>query len=223
MRTYKKRKNILRNTRGFMAADFIFSFVLVIGIGIFIFALTFSLATIEVGQYIVWSTARNYAAANEDAIKAEDGANLKFESLIKQFPLLTDAGEGWFELKLNKIGDLANNDADFGMNVGDKLNSLNSQPRTPWTGVSANISLKLFSGLNVPFMGKVASDPTIFTFPIRTFMIRNVSKKECQATMYVNRWEKGVKILEGNQLAPAAFGPNVLGNVDKGWGEDNGC
>ncbi|MGZ3689899.1 MAG: hypothetical protein ACXVAX_00260, partial [Pseudobdellovibrio sp.] len=124
------------NNSGFIIADFLFAFVMVIGIGIFMFALTFSLATIEVGQYIVWSTARNYSAANKDEPSANQQAQEKFTNLASQFPLLTNIGgsSGWFELSKDDlhIGELDTGiDPNFQISSDDKINNY----RQPWTGV----------------------------------------------------------------------------------------
>ncbi len=48
-----------------MTAEFLFAFTMVIGSGILIFALTFALTTVEIAQYIVWSTARAHAVGNK--------------------------------------------------------------------------------------------------------------------------------------------------------------
>ncbi len=72
----------MKNSQGgFIAADFLFSFTLVISIGIIIFAFTFSLATIEISQYIVWSAARNYSAAYTNEAEASANARKKFNFL----------------------------------------------------------------------------------------------------------------------------------------------
>ncbi len=214
-----------------IAADFIFAFVMVISVGIFMFALTFSLATIEVAQYIVWSTARNYSAGQISEMVARDNAEKKYGKLIAQFPLLTNSEDtsAWFELSKPSeifIGELDSIDTVFmnTISAGDKLND----GRQPWTGVSSNINLKLFSGLEIPFLGKVALDKNSFQFPIRAFLIRNVSESECKlffngSNTGTSRFSDGIMKLEDSQLAPAAWGP-IRGQCDAGFcGEDNGC
>ncbi len=211
------------NNSGFIVADFLFAFVMVIGVGIFIFGFTFSLATIEVAQYIVWSTARNYSAANEGTTTAEDQAKEKFNSLSAKFPLLTGNGSDspWFELKDMIVGDLAIKDSGLGIGASDITNNY----RQPWTGVSAKINLKLFSGLQIPFLGKVAQDKSLFEFPVRAFIIRNPSSSECQAFFYFknNRWENGIKKLENGKLGPSFAEMFTGGASFGGLGEDNGC
>lgn len=228
-----KALHLIRNKSGFIVADFLFAFVMVIGIGIFMFGITFSLATIEVAQYIVWSTARHYAAANVTEGAAQVIARAKFQNLTAKFPLLTGNGadgNAWFELTdANlKIGDLSVLDTDFTSQTtsDDRKN----QDRQPWIGVSAKIKLKLFSSLNIPFLGKVAEDPSIFEFPVRAFVLRHPSKGECQAFFYeVNkRYKEGIKKLENSTLAnqdPVKSSDALPTGLDpsNGFGEDNGC
>lgn len=221
--TMKKRlKYNLENNSGFIVADFLFAFVMIIGIGIFIFGFTFSLATIEVAQYIVWSTARNYSAGNEDVPKATAMAKIKFSNLTAKFPLLTGNGESspWFELlEANlKLGDLSVTDPSFQISGNDKTNDF----RQPWTGASAVLNLKLFSNMQIPFLGKVANDKTLFEFPVRAFIIRSPSAEECRFFFYTQRWDLGIKKLENGKIGPAFAVPPING-AQMGHGEDNGC
>lgn len=220
---FTKKSRFNRNNAGLLVADFLFAFTMVIGIGIFMFALTFSLATIEVGQYIVWSTARNYSSGQYNLTRARDRAYTKFEALSSQFPLLTnsDGNSSWFELSREDliVGELDEEDPTFKISTDDKKNSF----RQPWTGVSTTINLKLFAGLQVPFLGKVTNNPAIFKFPVRAFIIRNVSVAECNDFFNLYRYSQGMKNLEGGKLAPAAWGPIQNTCVSGRCGEDQGC
>jgi len=123
-------KKFIRNNSGMLIADFLFAFVMVIGIGIFMFALTFSLATIEVGQYIVWSTARNYSAARYSETVANSEATDKFKALAEQFPLLTNSGgsSSWFELSADdlRIGELDTSDPTLNISSEDAKKQLST-------------------------------------------------------------------------------------------------
>ncbi len=219
MRNLKKSK---KNNSGFIIADFLFALTMTISVGIFIFTITFSLATIEISQYIIWSTARNFASANVSEVLGHDQAERKFENLAEQFPLLTnsDGSSGWFELsRANlQIGELDKIDTRFNISAGDKLND----NRQPWTGASTTINLKLFSNLQLPFLGKVTDDKSGFQFPVRAFIIRNVSQDECKKFFEsAQRYQMGIRQLENGNLAPAAFGPDPTSTLL--MGEDNGC
>ena len=219
--------NPVRGSSGFIIADFLFAFVLVLSIGIFVFGLTFSLATIEVAQYIVWSTARNYSAGNFTEIDAQKNAREKFKNLTAKFPLLTGNGaaDPWFELFDTNllIGDLSVIDPDFSAKISsdDKTN----RNRQPWTGASAKLYLKLFAGFQIPFLGKVVENQNSFEFPIRAFIIRHPSQEECRRFFYQDRYILGIKKLENGTLAEPLSAPSLQGGAatSNGFGEDNGC
>ncbi len=225
-------KSRSHSNSGFIIADFLFSFVLVIGLGIIIFGLTFSLATIEVAQYIVWSSARNFAAANKDEWTAALQSKTKFTNLSQQFPLLTGqgaTGSPWFILTDFLAGDLTVVDREFAAKVpGSDLTNIDpaGEQRQPWTGASAKITLKLFSGLQIPFLGKIVSKDEDISFPIRAFVIRSPSHNECKMFFnYENRFAKGIKTISdfsnmNNLLSPPTEGEESQAYVNQ---EDNGC
>lgn len=225
----QRRKIHLNNNSGFIIADFLFAFVMTIGVGIFIFALTFSLATIEVAQYIVWSTARHYSAANVNQATAAASAKDKLKKLAEEFPLLTNSSgdSAWFELDIDGavISDRLDQ-ADPSLGISG-LDAENDQ-RQPWTGVSSKLTLKLFRGLQIPMLGKVGYDREAFELPVRAFLIRNVSQNECIKFFAGDnggpRLLNGIQTLERGKLANKTWG--LMGEsgtnriVD---GEDNGC
>lgn len=225
----KKTKdfNPLQGNSGFIIADFLFAFVLVISIGIFIFGLTFSLATVEISQYIVWTTARNYSAGNTNEAAAQINARKKFTNITAVFPSLTGNGSAdpWFELLDTNlvVGDLSVIDPSFSglITADDKTNRF----RQPWTGASAKIYLKLFAGFKIPFLGPVAANQNDFEFPLRAFIIRHPSQEECRNFFYSQRYSEGILKLENGLLAVPVRAANfpVGGTTLDGLGEDNGC
>ena len=210
-----------KNQSGFIIADFLFSFVLVLSIGLFIFALTFSLATVEISQYIVWSAARAYSGGNVDEGTANLASQAKFKSLSAQFPLLTGEGNTspWF-----KLDDFtARNHAGPGKfatmtSDTDRANrDGNTEKRQPWTGASANLYLKLFANMGIPFFGKVSTTPEdTFTFRLYAFIIRNPSYDEC-TQFFKKRFTEGIQQLDTFKSPPV--GTDNLNYLV----EDNGC
>lgn len=220
MKFIKKQKPFLNNS-GFLAADFLFSFVLVIGCGIIIFALTFSLATVEVAQYITWSAARAYSAGNLTQADSELAGRTKFKNLALKFPLLTgaDGNSSWFTLSLKVVGDTAYTGLTGPVDEKNKSTGAIPENRQPWTGVSAELEWKLFKSIQLPFLGKIAAQGSdTFTFPIRAFLLRNPSQEEC-LQFYADRFDKGILHLnegwKNNNLLslPQSYVPI----------EDNGC
>lgn len=225
----------LNNASGFLVTEFLFAFVMILGIGIFMFALSFSLATIEISQYIVWSTARNYSAAHMIHDSSLSTATKKFNNLSARFPLLTGAGstgDSWFVLSSSDllIGNMAVLDPEFSSQVSGE--DLLNQNRTPWTGVSTKLNLKLFAGLKIPFLGKVAENPNDFSLNIRAFLIRHPSVGECRNFIFNQRYSKGILTLENGKLAERYIREfstltdrtNLPSDGEQnGFGEDNGC
>ncbi len=202
---------------GFIMADFLFSMVLVIGCCILLFGLTFSLASVEIAQYITWSAARSYAAGNIDQAKSEQMAKLKFELLAKKFPLLTGIGSDapFFTLKLTGVGDIPN------LAQIRKLNTLGSspEPRQPWTGVEATFEVELLKKMRLPVIGKISTNDDNFSYSLRAFLIRNPSQAEC-LDFFRNRYTEGISKIEGN------WGNRTFlnsGSTAYSWNEDNGC
>ena len=221
---------MLNNQSGFIIADFLFAFVLVISCGILIFGFTFSLAVVEISQYIVWSTARNYSVANISADDAKKQATQKFNNLSSQFPLLTGkTSSPWFILGQLQIGDLSDvrNDPDLSAKLDTEKENRdgNSEARQPWIGAKADLEFKLLQDFRIPFLGKVADPNVKFSFPIRAFILRHPSFDECQKFFEVrNRFTKGIQEITGEDFAA------IYQTIDPDAGkskyipmEDNGC
>ncbi len=226
----KKTKFSISNQSGFIVADFLFAIVMVVTCGILVFALTFSLATVEISQYIVWSTARNFSAANLNEQEARSQAQKKFDALAAKFPLISGrgaTGTPWFTLSPVVIGDLAKIDSDLASvlnSKGDKLNKdLSQQMRQPWIGAKSDLELKLISNLRVPFLGSVTADKKDFTFPIRAFVLRHPSQDECYSFFSKEkRYDLGIQKLDSSDAEDRKLAPNEDASKYVAI-EDNGC
>lgn len=204
-------KNIKKSNSGFVAAEFLFTFVLVISCGIIVFALTFSLMTVEVSQYITWSAARAYSAGNLTKAASEVAGQTKFNNLKAAFPLLTDGSSNWFSLTFTEIG--VPRTLLTGM---DRDNRMGGEARHPWSGVTSQIELKLFKSIKVPFIGPITNDESLFKFSLHGYMFRNPSQEEC--LQFMKEKYGAIKSLSDfSNLNPSA---------DRYEGfehEDNGC
>lgn len=224
----KKTKFTISNQSGFIVADFLFAFVMVISCGILIFALTFSLATIEISQYIVWSTARNFSAANTNEQAARVQAQKKFDALADKFPLISGRGANstpWFSLSPAVIGDLAKIDPDLAkvLNADKQNKDAAQQIRMPWIGVKSDLELKLLSGIRIPFLGKVTGNKEGFTFPIRAFILRHPSQDECYSFFSKEkRYDLGIEKLKSPEAETSKFAPAAKRESYVPI-EDNGC
>ena len=197
-----------------------------------IFLLTFSLAVVEISQYIVWSTARNYSSANQDPDAAIKQALLKFKNLSAQFPLLTGSNNPspWFILDDPKVGDLSKNinDADFVAKLENDTENRDGakQIRQPWIGARAYLHFKILEGVKMPFLGPILLEEKRgdFKFPIRAFILRHPSQSECQMFYKKeNRFDLGIQRITGesfDQIQNIHGGNPTSSYVPL---EDNGC
>lgn len=224
----KKFRQLPKNNSGFMTAEFLFAFTMVIGSGILIFALTFALTTVEIAQYIVWSTARTHAAGNKTASDPVTLATLKYTNLTAAFPLLTGEGADspWFRMpKANETNDFAIGDiSDMIKKKDSAIDKENAaepggEARHPWIGVESSIDLILFKGLQVPFLGKVTESPQEFKFPIRAVLFRHPSYDECR-NFFLEKYSSGVK-----QISNEPQWNNLQHSDASKYSamEDNGC
>ncbi|AZZ35371.1 hypothetical protein CIK05_00650 [Bdellovibrio sp. qaytius] len=230
----KQLKQIPNNQSGFMTAEFLFAFTMVIGAGVLIFALTFALTTVEIAQYIVWSAARAHAVGNKTAEDSVKAGETKYNNLTAAFPLLTGNGSDspWFKMpKSTEKDDFFVGDISDMMKKKDgaidKTNAAEpgGEVRHPWIGVESSIELKLLSGLTIPFLGKVTESPAEFKFPIRGLLFRHPSTQEC-LEFYKNRFSQGVKVMpEENGGSQATAWKSLSGSADSAYSpmEDNGC
>lgn len=226
-----------KNNSGFMAAEFLFAFTMVIGVGLLIFALTFSLTTIEIAQYIVWSSARSFAVGNKTIFNSTAAGEQKYNNLTAAFPLLTGNGSDspWFKMAdvkdtaKFKVGDITDMMKKKDGAIDPKNTVAGSEARHPWIGVESSIDLVLFKGLQIPFLGKITTSPQEFEFPIRALLFRHPSYDECQG-FFKAKFSEGIKLIPvENEGQPKQFKKwSDLSRVADQTGvyspmEDNGC
>lgn len=222
-KSFQQRK---KSQSGFIIAEFLFSFAMVLSIGIIMFALTFALATVEIAQYIVWSSARTFSSANVDEAAGRSAATNKFNALSEQFPKLTGAGgetAPWFTLDDFSAKNFEDDPAFQAKvsNTNDRTNrDGNLERRQPWNGARAYIYLKLFANMSIPFFGKVSTDAeNTFKFPVYAIVIRNPSFQEC-TDFFKNRFMSGVKSLNSENFSTL---PDPVPTLQNYVVEDNGC
>lgn len=99
---------MIRNERGILTVDFVFSMVLIMGLASLMFVLTFTLSLASVTQYITFASARNYVVAHITKEDQEKRAASKYKELIAHpvfKPLYTN---GWFKVDAEPtLGDHA--------------------------------------------------------------------------------------------------------------------
>jgi hypothetical protein len=162
--------------------------------------------TIEVSQYITWSAARAYSSGNITKLANQDAGRTKFANLTNAFPLLTRGS--WFELSMLAYGVPQLQNIDAG-------NKMGSETRHPWSGVNSKIELKLFKSLQVPFIGPITNDESLFNFQLHAFIFRNPSQDECKE--FIKNKFNFIKSLPDFSSLPSSNRYSDFAH------EDNGC
>jgi hypothetical protein len=212
--------SIHNNKSGFIVADFLFSIVLVMSSCIILFTLCFSLASVEIAQYITWSSARSYSAANLTEAGSIQAGKIKFAKLSAKFPLLTGQGAetSWFELNLKDIGNNTALIADLQqININNSLAS--GEPRQPWTGAATELDVSLFRRMQLPFIGGLSTDDDAFKFQLRAFILRNPSQDEC-LQFFKKKYTEGVSRIENSWNSKSFLTTKDTDFIPQ---EDNGC
>ena len=206
----------IRNNRGMLSADFIFSLVLAFGLSAVLFAMTFTFSMAEVSQYVVFSSARAYSAGHLDSAAQEEMGRAKFAELIKNSelaPLLGSPDSPWFHLTGLELKG--------GNNAGDTFADYSGyQGRIPFVGARATFVTKLLT-LKLPLLGSTDPEGEGFTAKLTGFLIREPTQDECWNLQIKNRYSA---IIELDSRYAGSGTTNAAGAISKYIPmEDNGC
>jgi hypothetical protein len=206
--------NALRNSKGFLSADFLFSIVIASCLCAVFFSLSFTLSMVEIGQYIAFSVSRAHAAAHKTQEDQEKAAKDKFASLQKNKVLAPLFSNGWFEIGALDIRGGGPSGKDF----GDRYPKPGDGTRgVPQTGIRLNFEAKLLD-LKVPLLGPTDPDGNGFKAFLTGLMIREPSSKECRDQIKTQRY-KAILNLDKRFEGIAGVGSQK----DYIPMEDNGC
>lgn len=194
MKQLPSKASKIKNNRGMMTADFIFSLVLAAGISIVLFAMTFTLSMVEVAQYFAFASARTMSGADVSPDQQRQSALSKYDSLIKNrtFSSLFSKSEGsWFQLGDLQVG--IEKDA-FRDNYGE--GDTNYDPRRSFfSGVKFDFTPKLLS-LRIAFLGSTTAggDASQLRTTINAIMLREPTFKECMDEFVNKRYDMIVQM-----------------------------
>ncbi len=173
----------LRNNRGFLAADFIFSMILVMGFGSILFAVSLTLTTVEITQYIAFSTARTFFAGHINSETQGEIAIQKYVSLVESDAFGPLLHSSWFDappLGPSGMGDhttSGKHNLSHGATYSPSSSGLNM-----FYGISVNLLMPLMA-LNVPFFGPTSrnlDEPSGgFSSVLTAFLGREITQKKC--------------------------------------------
>lgn len=210
----------IKNNRGILTAEFIFSMVLASIMIIILLATTATLSVIEISQYIAFSVARSYSVASLNESVQDTNAHAKFTELVSNKVLapLFNPDSGLFTLSNL---DLKNGGGDS--NVGNNIFSdyYTSDPeKLPFTGVRLTLTATLLKR-KFPLLGSTTngSQDNLSTY-ITAFLFNEPNTENCRGQMnsiylkwqtfgYDNYFLSQESGLFSNRLSPMV--------------EDNGC
>lgn len=165
----------MRNQRGFVTTEFLFAIIIAFGMTMLTFSMTYTLSTVEVVQYIVFSSARAQAAANFDIDSQKKEAQLRYGKLANNPVLAPLFKNGWFEIS---------NADQVEIRPGEGDNFQRDYPaagggRPTYQGVRTRFVARILE-MRIPLLGKVTPDDDGgFSTRITAFLIREPSQKEC--------------------------------------------
>lgn len=188
-----KKDILLKNNSGFMVMDFLFAMVLVMGFSAILFAITITLSSVEIVQYITFASARNYFAADKSPADQITSAKTKFTNLKNSSVLGPLFNNGWFVI---------DNEPPMGDHTKTKA-SLSTPYNPPSVigntiiGVSTHLMVPVLD-FSVPFFGSTSKTQDgsgkDFTSTIGSYLGREVTQEECINKFVKERWNQIIKL-----------------------------
>ena len=173
----------LKNQRGILVVDFMFSMVLILGLCGLLFALCFTLAVASMTQYVTFAASRNYTVAHISQAAQIERANAKFNELINTSVMKPLYTNGWFVVDARPgVGDHTQLVPEF---------SEATQGVNKFWGVSTTFTAKVLS-FTIPFFGSTTPDGDDgsgagFKTLIGSYLGREPTTEEC-LNFTANRW-----------------------------------
>ena len=188
----------IRAESGFISVDFLFGFILVMGISVVLLAFSFTLSVIEGMQYVAFASARSAFASHKTLADQVKLGEAKYVQLLKTKGLSNLMKKEWFKLD-HKLGD---NSADY---------SPDQNYKNKFFGMIINIQVSYLDFV-IPLYGSTTGDGG-GGFPARVtgFLGRESSAEECG-----NFMSQRVNWIQSQHSGPSYSGTVVMG-------DDNGC
>lgn len=170
----------LRDQHGVIVADFVFSIILAAGLGTILFAMSYTLAVVEVTQYISFSVARAGMAGHKNPIEQESKARAKYTQLATgKGAIGTLYSTSWFTLGGADKVDIRQGPTGNGAMFDGDL-AAGTDKRNWFIGVSIPLTVGLLK-MNLPLIGDTAPDDDDGPrTSLNSMLIRDPSEKECK-------------------------------------------
>ncbi len=193
--------NILGNQTGALTLDFIFAFSLTFALTLILLALSFSLATFEITQYVTFAVARNYAGGHDTESQQRALAKAKFDQLTKQDKVISSLYKnGWFKIDESKL------------NIGNMNAEYNDTGYGKFVGARLELNAKVLE-FRAPMLGATFTEEDGFKSNFASFILRAPSREECVEKFTKERYKN---ILALDPAYQAARGREAAVITDNG-------
>lgn len=197
---------MIGNERGIITLDFIFALTLAFGFSMVFFALSITLAMVEITQYVAFATARSYSGAHESQSQQVDLGHKKFDEIMNYPVFKNFYGLDWIKISPPQLADF--ND-DYPQGSGGMPDS------ATFTGARIHFQAKILN-FRVPFLGQTATDTKTGHADIAAYLIREVSTEECRERFNRVRYQRLKQINSGGATPYAATTGNAIVVTDNG-------
>jgi hypothetical protein len=204
---------MIRNQRGLITVDFLFSMTLVLGLSALMFVLCFTLSLASVTQYVTFASARNFFAAHITPDAQGARADQKYQELISHPVFKPLYSNGWFKV-------------DAQPNIGDHTQIIPEfQEATGGTNKFWGVGTRFVApvlAFEIPFFGSTVPDGDAsgegFATYLGSYLGREPSTEEC-LQFTAARWT-AIRNLQVSGGAAYSTGTGASGYFPQ---TDDGC
>lgn len=161
---------MIKNERGLITVDFMFSLVLIMGMSALLFVLTFTLSIASVTQYLTFAAARNFAVAHVDQAAQAQRAQAKYLELLNNPVLKPLFTNGWFQV-------------DGQVTVGDQRQMIAGADGDSFSlfwGAGTSFTARILD-FHIPFFGSTVPDGDGRGSGFRTYISTNLGREPTSA------------------------------------------
>ena len=181
------------NNKGFLVFDFMFAFLIVIGMSMLLLITNYALSMMEVVQYMTFASSRSYYASDISEAEQKNSAIAKFESLREQKILKNLLNKNLFTVTTEH---------------GDHSEYFEDNNNKNLVGTKTSVSVKVLSK-SLPLIGSAGSENDFQTTVI-SMLGREPSMTECMSFV-----QQKAQLIQGLYSELEGF------NAYSFW--DNGC
>jgi hypothetical protein len=221
---------MIKNSRGMLSVDFLYSFVLAILLSMMLLYVSATYWAVEIAQYIAFSAARAHAGADVSVKDQKDRGLAKLDELIKKNQVFQplfgpNRPNAWFSLKLKDIksGGHSSAGGDSSENYDSDYTPVKFIPTggLPQVGLRLSFQAKVLR-MNVGILGNSDDNSGAgYKAVVTGLMNREPTQQECEDLM--SEAKRYRNILDLDPRFKGVVTRSGVGNGKYVPMEDNGC